>query len=1805
MEETSCEKVHTPSRGQEPRRNSTMKPKKQQSSSASDRKPSAGGTSSGAVPSSSASLGTAGTEAKSTSTNASSSIAPASAPPTKKPVKRLQSKAKETASSSQTGGPTTTATVAPPAAGKSSEKPSPSTAVATISGAGASSSAAQSNKSKSGAASGAKTTAAMAASMASTPNAPKSTASSVESVKEGCGGGVAADSGANVSSTSAPIGSAAGYLEPSVAATPPSKGNKGAAKTIKSDSIGSTAQTQGSTAKGTPKDARKSSKGGGGSAATKKAASQAEKSDSGKRKQSTAGTANPSSASVGTGGSGENRPQGAGAICTPTAFDSKLREKEKKIQKELKNLGVPDKTINQSIDAAYLLESVESVVNPSISEMVKTKSRATVAQGKYGGGGGDSIITAGGGQAGRKSSTTSEDPPPSADAEVEKHPKESIATATTGTGKAKKSVTLKLDHQPEEGSKQTKSSGKGASAKEPSTDKAGPKSARKDEKGAGASAVPGAATSTASSKSSSKATGQGAKTSKKANNPTGPTESKQKKVELTAKNVAEQQKKDIAAIEAPQPVVKQSSEPDCSSLAIGRSSSDEQEDHEEQKNEEVHSRIDSIVKALEREDIETTPTGTKKDVVDTTIQAGGKEEGSAVGAPAVHTPQRKGSTEGKAKKQATPRKPPAKKEATAASKSKAKEASDKKKASAPDAPDKKEVKFQEQTPASPAKRKYVKKPKTTAAVEESISGEKPAKIAKSSTAKKAPAAAAAAAATSKAKQAEVAKGGGKVSTVSSSTNQDIGTKGVDSTKDDKTPAAPVKPSEPAASVVSAGRDRSSTENDDDLPLRQLQQKQNQAQPARESGAQSTEKSAAADPTSSQVLVLNQQEKLLAHQSVEKEKEDHTDSCSGGVNASNASGPILAGLLKSSAKQPKRPYVRKTTTAAVGGGGGENKNSKTAATASVSNPVHSDETKERKLEKKDVYDFDDSESEIETPVKPGKPSFKRKSSVDISQSREDISRDAADDPDPVKAKAIEDDGKRGEPASVAEGCGEGDETAKEKRTTVPLKKQKRRIEAILSESLKAEQRSGASSASEKEQDEDGAGVASVVAPEAKVKKKATALASRKLKQETKHDSHSSADEADDDDDGEDDDHDDDGDEDGADDDNGSGDSDGCSSTDTVRTRIAKKRQSAKKRNVKLYGFWSGPKRHRVASLNALAKVHCLYENEMRGALEASLMSQSSGSRVIRTITKDGERIKKERICPEEESGGEESRSGETPGAGESTEQPRCKEVEQSKAKESEKKKAGDEKKDSVKQERKEAASQQQPPQQQQHQQQKQAPDGTAREELKAKVKEEAPKKDSDQDSAESSEEEPVVARNLRCVPGLRGAGKHWDPDASSLESEIEQLPDSDETYAQGKDTDPTRKRKIKKKVVRKSKAKTAAVQAKVEKSEKEKEGKSEKATEKPEKPPKPPVKKIKKELKALLTDNERQDDGAASSSSTASEKGTAAKTKPSDDGAAAKKRKRQEPKSEPGGDYKDYIGKKRMASLNATAMLAATYEVQRVLYRNTDSSDSECSAEKAAPKSKKASKESKDQKERAEKEAAAKVDGKKDTAGEKDSARGGEAMQPGCQPGAAGSPVDSKQLDMGSAGTSQPSTSGGISVAQQEVLTKKKKVVIKTEPMRDRKDDPMEVKREIEEPRPVSSNLVIAQDTEVTITGVYVNSSLGTNQEAYCKMQYRVQQSVTEERLVRPGEAPPKSYTPLSALSSMRPPNDQALSTPPLFVPPAQCDSPLGPPRAFYPPPTSSSGSSSAFCAPMPHDSPGKCVRFICRCGVLCRLATTQ
>lgn len=53
----------------------------------------------------------------------------------------------------------------------------------------------------------------------------------------------------------------------------------------------------------------------------------------------------------------------------------------------------------------------------------------------------------------------------------------------------------------------------------------------------------------------------------------------------------------------------------------------------------------------------------------------------------------------------------------------------------------------------------------------------------------------------------------------------------------------------------------------------------------------------------------------------------------------------------------------------------------------------------------------------------------------------------------------------------------------------------------------------------------------------------------------------------------------------------------------------------RRRGKLLKFWNGPKRHRVASLNAIAKVHCLYENESRGALNDVISSAAALQRAI--------------------------------------------------------------------------------------------------------------------------------------------------------------------------------------------------------------------------------------------------------------------------------------------------------------------------------------------------------------------------------------------------------------------------------------------------------------------------------------------------------------------------------------------------------------------------------------------------------------
>lgn len=65
------------------------------------------------------------------------------------------------------------------------------------------------------------------------------------------------------------------------------------------------------------------------------------------------------------------------------------------------------------------------------------------------------------------------------------------------------------------------------------------------------------------------------------------------------------------------------------------------------------------------------------------------------------------------------------------------------------------------------------------------------------------------------------------------------------------------------------------------------------------------------------------------------------------------------------------------------------------------------------------------------------------------------------------------------------------------------------------------------------------------------------------------------------------------------------------SNTKKVRLVKKKalvskksqqQLEDKRRAKLLQFWNSPKRHRVASLNAIAKVHCLYENESKAAFD---------------------------------------------------------------------------------------------------------------------------------------------------------------------------------------------------------------------------------------------------------------------------------------------------------------------------------------------------------------------------------------------------------------------------------------------------------------------------------------------------------------------------------------------------------------------------------------------------------------------------
>ncbi|KAL3266258.1 hypothetical protein HHI36_010438 [Cryptolaemus montrouzieri] len=362
-----------------------------------------------------------------------------------------------------------------------------------------------------------------------------------------------------------------------------------------------------------------------------------------------------------------------------------------------------------------------------------------------------------------------------------------------------------------------------------------------------------------------------------------------------------------------------------------------------------------------------------------------------------------------------------------------------------------------------------------------------------------------------------------------------------------------------------------------------------------------------------------------------------------------------------------------------------------------------------------------------------------------------------------------------------------------------------------------------------------------------------------------------------------------------------------------------------RKLKLYGFWNGPKKQRVASLNAIAKVHCLYENEGR------LSILDSPETVL---------IKKEVLEKSEK------------------------------------------------------------------------PDKPEREKT------------------------PPPQRNLRCAPGLRGAGKHWDMHNASSSSS-EELSDTDEVIV-----DTTVK------VTKEPPKKTEEVKGQ-------------------------------------------------------------------------KKRKRKQ--TEIIMDLKDMVVRKRMASLNATAILAASYSQEK---RNPRSPKSETT----------------------------------DT-------------------------TDSSDEDLMSDEEAETKKS-----YEDDVKKENKLIEVRTKPNK-------------------KVAVILNQDTDVTITGVYVNSTTrSTHHEGYCSiagMQYRISATshtqtaataVATETLLQSTSASNsqentntdnltptgKSYKPLDALSNMRPPSDGA----------RHGHQTMGPPQHVMP--LSPSGvrhsCSSAFSAPHPntyhHGGPG-------------------
>lgn len=333
---------------------------------------------------------------------------------------------------------------------------------------------------------------------------------------------------------------------------------------------------------------------------------------------------------------------------------------------------------------------------------------------------------------------------------------------------------------------------------------------------------------------------------------------------------------------------------------------------------------------------------------------------------------------------------------------------------------------------------------------------------------------------------------------------------------------------------------------------------------------------------------------------------------------------------------------------------------------------------------------------------------------------------------------------------------------------------------------------------------------------------------------------------------------------------------------------------KNRHMKLFGFYSGPKK-RMASLNALAKVQCLYENESRTSSEGFVKemrakSATESHKASETITATENMV---------DDGSEAEETTKLNECGEAQEKKRKKESKEFKVASDLKSlkepveqidsRASDEPKSSTPiKSIKSVESIERTKQQKEAKKSKESTDLKDGKKVAKSANEENVKID---DGKKLGSGEPAISeRLLRNVPGLRGEGLLWEMEGSS----------SDESNKMNNKIQKPIKPKVKKKVSqmltkkpKETKAKTLAKSAKT------------------------PL-KVRKKKKADQNDGDNSRTGTAKS----------AKTKSLTE-AKHNKRKIVKAKSV---NPKDETVTKRIASLNASAVMSATYEVERQLDR---------------------------------------------------------------------------------------------------------------------------------------------------------------------------------------------------------------------------------------------------------------------------------